>query len=122
MAYKIIEDLPNDVLGVRSFGHITHDDYAKVLIPAAEKKLADHGKIKILFIMEEYEGMDLSAMWDDTKFGLKHWSGFTHIAIVSDYQWLQSLTAVFAPLVPAEVRIYSLARLDEATEWIKTVH
>lgn len=38
MAYEIIEDFPkNDVLAIRSFGHITHDDYAKVLIPLPKR-------------------------------------------------------------------------------------
>ena len=33
---KLIEGLPPEVLGVEATGTITHEDYRKVLIPAAE--------------------------------------------------------------------------------------
>lgn len=116
--YEIMKDLPDNVLGIKSSGHITHEDYTDVLIPAAEEKLAAHGKIKILFVLEDFDGADLRAMWDDAAFGVRHWTGFSHIALVSDIQWVQSMTAVFAPLIPAEVRMFGGAGLPEATEWI----
>jgi len=38
---KLIQDLPPHVLGIEAAGKVTHEDYRKVLIPAAE---ADDGQ------------------------------------------------------------------------------
>jgi hypothetical protein len=116
--YEVLEGLPDNVLGIKSSGHITHEDYEKVLIPLAEEKFDAHGKIKILFVLEDFDGADLRAMWDDTAFGLKHWTGFTNIAIVTDLSWAQSMIAMFAPLIPAEVRVFNGSELSSATDWI----
>jgi hypothetical protein len=116
--YEILEGFPDNVLAIKSSGQITHEDYADVLIPLAEEKFEAHGKIKILFVLDDFDGADLRAMWDDTAFGLKHWTGFTHMAIVTDISWAQSMAAIFAPLIPAEVRVFNGAELPAATDWI----
>lgn len=68
---EIIEDLPDGVIGLASRGRITHEDYRDVVIPAIEKELQDHDKISLLYMMEDFEGMEMVAMWDDMSFGLK---------------------------------------------------
>ena len=92
---EVIQDLPEDVVGIAAKGKITHGDYQKVVIPAIENKLKAHKKIKMLFIMGDFEGMELQALWDDTAFGLKHWSDFTHLALVTDEEWIKNMTAFF---------------------------
>ena len=46
---KLLEGLPDNVLGVSAEGKITGTDYETVLIPAIEKKLKEHKKIRMVY-------------------------------------------------------------------------
>ena len=119
--FKIIEDLPADVLGVEPEGMVTHEDYKSVLIPAAEKMLV-RGPIKMLYVTgPDFKGYELGAMWDDTSFGLKHWREFSQIAVVTDVLWLKGAASMFAPFFPGEVRMFPESGREEAEVWITGV-
>ncbi len=38
--FKLIEDLPPDVMGIEAAGKVTHEDYKTILIPKAEAMIA----------------------------------------------------------------------------------
>ena len=66
---KLIKGLPQDVLGIEAAGKVTHEDYRKVLIPAAEM-LMTNGSIGILYVAgPDFSGYELEALWDDAAFG-----------------------------------------------------
>ena len=70
---KILEGLPNNVLGVSGEGKITGKDYETVLIPAIAEKLKANKKLRMLYHLGiNFTGFDLSAMLDDAKMGMKH--------------------------------------------------
>lgn len=115
---KIIQDLPDDVLGIEASGTVTHADYRDTVIPAAEEKIKRHKRIRSLFILGDLEGFEFAALWDDASFGLKHWKEFTHIAIVTDNLVVKGMTTMFAPFFPGEVRLYSSEEVEDARLWI----
>ncbi len=115
---KLIEDLPSDALGVEAVGKVTHEDYRTVLIPAAEAMFAK-GRIKMLFVAgPAFTGYALEAMWDDAAFGLKHWSQFDDIAIVTDHPWLRSAVTMFRPFFPGQIRLFKYSDITAAKNWI----
>ncbi len=117
---SIIKDLPDDILGVEARGKITGEDYENTLIPAAEEKLETHDSLKMLFILGDMDGFDLKAMWQDTRFGLRHWTQFSHIALVTDNEWVKNMTTMFTPFFPGEVRLFESGETDMAREWVVT--
>lgn len=117
---EIIQDVPDDILAVAVRGKITKKDYAQTLIPAMERRINEYGKIKLLFSVGALEKIDLGAMWEDAKFGLTHWSDFSHIALVTDVDWVESATTFFTPFFPGEVKIFDKSAFDEAQEWLVT--
>ena len=117
--FKFIDDTTDDVLAIETLGKVTHDDYTNKLIPAANKIIKEYGNLKALYVIgDEFDGFELGALWDDTMFGFQHWSDVSHIAVVTDHQWVQSMTAFFAPFFPGIVRVFALSRLEEAKSWI----
>jgi hypothetical protein len=115
---KLIEDLPQDVLGIEAAGKVRHEDYQNVLIPRAEAMMTK-GPVKMLFVFgAEFTGYELEALWDDSRFGVKHWHDFSHIAVVADQAWLRAVVSMFKPFFPCEVRLFSLADLAAAKAWI----
>ncbi len=116
---KIISDLPENVLGISAEGKVTGTDYETVLIPAVEKKLKENKKVRFLYHLgSSFTGFDLNAMLDDAKVGMKHFSAWEKIALVSDHQLINTLAKFFGYMMHGEVRIFKDAELAEAKSWI----
>lgn len=116
--FKSIEGLPADVLAIEASGQITHRDYRDTLIPMAEGLMAK-GPIKMLYVIgPDFTGFDLEALWDDSAFGLMHWHDFSQIALVTDHAWMGGAATMFKPFFHGEVRLFRLAQLSAAKDWI----
>lgn len=116
--FRIMEDLPANVLGVEASGRVTHEDYRDVLIPRVEA-LSAQGPFDMLYaIGPDFTGYDLEAMWDDASFGVSHWKSFRRVAVVADQAWIRAAVTMFTPLFPCEARLFKLAELDVAKAWI----
>lgn len=119
----VIEDLPTGVVGVAARGKITHDDYEKVLAPMLETAIDANKdkKINFLYVIEGFDGMEMEAMWDDTKLGIRHWRDFERIALVTDVDWIKHATQMFAWMIPAEIKIFPQADIEKARSWVSGV-
>jgi hypothetical protein len=116
--FRLIEGLPEDVLGLEAVGKVTHADYHDILIPRATELMAK-GPIKMLYaIGEDFDGYQLEALWDDGRFGVSHWRDFKRIAVVADLPWIRAAVSLFRPLFPCEVKLFSIAEFAAAKEWI----
>ncbi len=116
--FKFIIGLPPDVMAIEAFGKVTHEDYRDTLIPKAEAMMAK-GPIRMLYLIgKEFTGFELEALWDDGVFGLKHWRDFSHIAVVTDHALIGSIINMFKPFFHGEIRLFRLAELPAAKDWI----
>ena len=116
--FKFIGGLPEDVLAIEATGKVTREDYKNTLIPRAEAMMGK-GPIKMLYVIgKEFTGFEVGALWDDSAFGLRHWHDFSHIAVVTDHDWLRIMVDVFKPFFHGDVRLFSLDELPTARSWI----
>jgi hypothetical protein len=84
-----------------------------------EEKLKTNKKIRLLYhLCSSFTGFDLSAMLDDTGVGMRHFSAWEKIALVSDYQLINTIARFFGYMMHGEVRIFKDAELAEAKSWI----
>jgi SpoIIAA-like len=114
-----IPDLPDNVLGFTAKGTVTANDYESVIIPAVEELFSRKDKVRFLYqLSEDFTGFEASAMWDDTKLGLKHLSGWERMAIVSDIEWVRAAIKIFGLIIPGQVRVFHNKELALATRWI----
>ena len=59
--FRLLRDMPPDVLAVEAVGKVTHEDYRTILIPKAEAMLAT-GPIKMIYVIgKDFSGYDLEA-------------------------------------------------------------
>ena len=67
---RVLHDMPAGVLGFEAVDDVEEEDYANVLVPAIEQAIAEHGKVRIVYVLgpefDEYEG---DAAWEDLKLG-----------------------------------------------------
>ena len=114
-----IEGLPANVIGMRAEGTVHSADYQDVLDPAIEAALARSGKVRLLYVLsEDFEGYSGGALWADTKVGLSQWSSFERIALVTDRTAITEAMNALGWLMPGEAKVFTLAELAEATEWV----
>lgn len=115
---RLLSDMPPGVLGFEAIDDVEKEDYVNVLVPAIERAIADHGKVRAVYVLgkefDEYEG---DAMWEDMKLGLKHPASFERLALVTDAGWAKPAMKVFSVLWPGQMRGFGLADLEAAKVW-----
>ncbi len=116
---ELMRDLPDGVLGIEARGEVTGEDYEQVLIPAVQRQLEGHAKVRLLYVLgSEFRGYSAAAMWDDAKIGMEHPFSWERIAVVTDSDGYRRLVKGFGFMVPGKVRVFDLAELDVARAWI----
>lgn len=116
---ETLDGFPDNVLAVRAHGEVTADDYQQVLVPGVEARLADHKRLRLLYVLgDDFDSFTGGAAWEDTKVGLRHFTAFERVAVVSDKDWVRRMVRGFGFALPGEVRVYDLDDLDDARGWI----
>jgi hypothetical protein len=109
---------PETVLAFRAVGTIDRLDYERVLRPAVAEMVAKQGEARFVYELgPEYEHYAVAAAWEDLKLGVRHWSKWKRIALVTDRHGLQRATRVIGWLVPGEVKAFPLAEEEAAFDW-----
>lgn len=120
-SFIVMEELPSDVIGIDTRGLISATDYRDTLEPLVADKLKQHDKLKMLLVAGPYfDGFSAGALWDDTRFGFAHFTTFSKLALVTDHDWLRHAASLFGALMPTEVRVFPMEKLEDARQWIKT--
>lgn len=58
------------------------------------------------------------ALWKDFKFGLPHLNDITHVAVVTDTQWMQTYSTAVDSVLSAEVKVFDRSQIEQAREWL----
>ncbi|QDU74562.1 hypothetical protein Pan97_15710 [Bremerella volcania] len=116
--YKEIDiTIVGKVMEVDVTGKLTKEDYGQ-LVPATDKLIKEHGKIRILFVMHDFHGWSAGAMWEDTKFGLKHFTHIERLGIVGETKWEHGMAVFCRPFTMAKMHYFDASKIDEARKWI----
>jgi hypothetical protein len=111
-------DAPDTVLAVKAVGKIETSDYDTVLEPAVEAMIAEHGKVRFVYVLgEEFDAYTAGASWEDAKLGISHASKWERIAVVTDTDALRHVVDVLGWLIPGEVKTFRLDAQARAIEW-----
>lgn len=117
MPIEFAESVEADLLEVKVSGKLTSADY-ETFVPAVEGMIAEVGKIRILFVMEDFEGWDAGAAWEDTKFAMEHYHDIRKLALIGETSWERWMAIICQPFTTAEIRFFSPDQRAEAIEWL----
>jgi len=98
-------------------GKLTKGDY-ETFVPEVERLIREHGKLRVLFDMQDFHGWDVSALWDDIKFDLRHFRDIGRLALVGDRKWEAGMALFCRPFTTATMKYFDRAQLAEARDWI----
>jgi hypothetical protein len=113
---ELIEGLPGNVVGIAVSGRLTMQDCQDVLVPAMQKSLKRHEKIRLYY---ELNSRFPGAAWDELDIGLEHASRCERVAIVTDIGWVRLTVKALRFLIPSEIRVFPTIQADEGRAWIR---
>lgn len=113
-----VEGLPAGVIGVEASGEVGGDDYRDVLVPMIEEALAGGSKVRLLYVIDEDADITAGGAWADAKLGVKHFTAFDRIAVVTDIDWIENSVKALGWAIPGEVKTFDDDDRDEAVEWL----
>jgi hypothetical protein len=112
---ELIEGLPRNVVGIVVKGRVTMRDCRDILIPAMEKRLKRHDKIRLYY---ELGSRFPGAAWDDLDLGIERASRCERVAIVTDISWVRLTVKALRFLIPGEIRVFATTQAPEGRAWI----
>jgi hypothetical protein len=116
----VIEEMPttsDKVLAFKMSGKLHDEDY-KTFVPLIDAAIARQGKVRLLALFHDFQGWDLHALWDDTKFATAHCTRIERIALVGEKTWEQWMAKVCKPFTMAKLRYFDVSQMDAALAWI----
>ncbi len=116
---EVISGLPAYVAGFKATGKVTSDDYQKIIYPHVDSIAKAFGKINYLLVIETPLSNYSAGAWiDDALLGLKHFTKWRKLAIVSPSDGIKKFTDVFGKLIPGETKGFKTIDLALAKEWV----
>jgi SpoIIAA-like len=105
-------------------GRLTSGDYQEVLLPPVRETIARGEQIRMLAVIEDFQGLEPGALLGDLKaaarLGLGQRSLASYFAVVSDAEWVRRGISLFGWLVPGEIRVFATAQRTDAETWLAT--
>ncbi len=116
-----LQQVPDsNIIIITAQGKISGDDYENIFMPALKELREKYDKLRLLYILgKEYDGYEAEAMWDDAKVGMKDFTHFEKLGIVTNKKWIRGSIKAFSFLIPGEVKLYYIDQMDEANAWIR---
>jgi hypothetical protein len=118
MAIKLNEETGSKLLIISVTGKLTREDY-KSFVPKVEELIQKLGKIRVVFEMRDFHGWDTSALWEDIKFDIRHFSDIESLALVGDKKWEKGMSIFCKPFTKAQIKYFDLTEIYKAYEWIR---
>lgn len=112
-----IKDLPANMVGFRSTGEVTKDDF-DLVISEVGKIVETTGKLNYLLFLDNSPADFTAGAWlQDAFLGIKHLTKWNRAAIVSDSDAVIKFTDVFSLLMPGEFKGFHKKDYREAINW-----
>ncbi|PST83520.1 STAS/SEC14 domain-containing protein [Pedobacter yulinensis] len=118
---KPIENLPSHVVGVRASGEVTETDLKEVLLPALDALVQSQDEIYYLLVLDTTVQNFTAGAWiQDMVAGLRHFTKWKKMAIVTPQESVETFTNYFSYISPGEARGFKKDELDQAIAWVST--
>ena len=116
-----ITEVPPFVFGITATGTVTSDDVELVVLPGLQNLVDNYDEIYYILVLDtEIKNFTVGSWLQDMKAGIKHFTKWKKIAVVTDEAGVEKFTDLFSVAVPGKSRGFKLAELEEALSWIST--
>lgn len=116
--FEIIPVNEENILAFKASGKLTDEDY-KTFLPKLESLIREYGVISLYVELEDFQGWEPGAAWDDLRFGLQHDKDFKRIAVVGDNALEHLGTGMANFFTHTEMRFFNKSEADKAWDWLR---
>jgi hypothetical protein len=102
---------------IRLSGRVSTEEFDKVA-DRLEAFIKRHGQVRVLEVIQDFEGMDAGALWHDVKFSLRHLQDFSRIAVVASPETHNLWSSLVSPFIHCEVKHFAPDEVEEARDWL----
>ncbi len=115
LAYKEHDNA--QAVEIRLSGRVSTEEFDRVAAKL-EAFIARHGEIRVLEVVDDFEGMDAAALWHDVKFSFRHLKDFSRIAVVSSPEVRNLWSSLVSPFIDCEVEHFPPDQIEDARDWL----
>ncbi len=116
--FEKMKESSGNVIGFRMTGKLTDADY-KAVAPELEDGIKRYGKIRLLWLLEDFHGWEPKAAWDDYEYWRKYGKGIERIAIVGNKRWEEWMTKLAKLFMRGGVKYFDESQLEDAWTWVR---
>ncbi len=117
----VVTDVPANVVAFRATGDVDKADYKNVVIPAIDALVKRRDKINFMLILDtSLKNFSIGAFLQDLGVGLKHFTKWHRMAIVSESGVINKFSDLFSFIVPGEAKGFTHAELETAKKWVSS--
>jgi hypothetical protein len=120
MSLEFSEEAGGRILLIKASEKLTKADYQH-FVPETEQLIRRHGKIRILFEMDDFHGWEAAGLWQEIMFDLKHLKDIERLAMVGEKAWEHAMAAFCRPFTSAKIRYFDRSEAAEARDWIEAL-
>lgn len=119
---EVIQGLPAHVAAFRATGIITRQDYHVIINPLVKNIAVESGKINYLLVLSTpLKNYTVGAWIQDAFLGLRYFSKWKKLAIVTEKAGIRKFTDTFGKLIPPETKGFKMEDLPIAKQWISDI-
>ena len=113
-----IEHQPDDIYVLRMSGTLKQSEFGAEQ-SALARDIDTGSKPRLLIVLENFEGWERNADWNDLDFMISHGGKIARIAIVAEQRW-EALALAFAGagIRRAPVKFFAPTELEQARSWL----
>ncbi len=113
--------MPDNIVAFRATGNVDKTDFEKVLIPAVEALVKKQDKINFLLLLDTpIKNFTLGAFLKDLGLGLKHFTKWHKMAIVTESKEVINFTDFFSYISPGKAKGFTPDQLTPASQWVSS--
>jgi stage II sporulation SpoAA-like protein len=115
---KLIDGLPDGVVGLEAVGKVESADYDAVAAPAVRHALERHPTIRLIHVLDDrFGGYTAGGAWQDAALGLAHPRSYDRIAVVTDSESIRRLVTLAGWSVSGEMKLFPNREREQAEAW-----
>ena len=107
----------NDLLVIKASGKLTKADYEE-FAPRFEQMVEEHGPLRVLIELDDFQGWDLPGFWEELRFDVSHRADMGRVAVIADKTLEQWGTKLSKPFFKAEIREFEHGQEEAARAWL----
>jgi len=112
-----IHNLPDNMVGFRSSGEVTQDDF-KLVNTKVSELVQKTGKLNyLLYLGNSPADFTFGAWIQDALLGIKNITKWNRAAIISDSETVDKFTSFFSKIMPGEFKVFHKNDLERAIDW-----